>query len=233
MVAPVRGLVYPGEFIEIAEESGLVSPLGNFVLNQACQQFVRWQRDLGDEAPDILSVNISRAQLGEAGLIDQVRAALQASGLDARHLQLEVTESLAAQGDEIQARLHELKALGLLIALDDFGPATRHSRAFTAPGDVVKIDRSFVIQAETSTHHRVLIDATVRLARSLGMQTVAEGWRRPAGCRACHCIATRAKATCSLGHYRSGRDPLLSDRSPSSASSRVSRATCAPEGAID
>jgi diguanylate cyclase (GGDEF)-like protein len=173
---PVRGLVYPGEFIEIAEESGLVSPLGNFVLNEACQQFVRWQRDLDEQAPHILSVNISRAQLGEAGLVDQVRAALQASGLAARHLQLEVTESLAAQGDQIQARLHELKALGVLIALDDFGTGYSSLACLhLLPVDVVKIDRSFVMQAETSTHHQVLIDATVRVARSLGMQTVAEG----------------------------------------------------------
>jgi diguanylate cyclase (GGDEF)-like protein len=173
---PLRGIVSPVEFIEVAEETGLVGPLGIFVLNESCRQFARWQRDLGEQAPHILSVNISRAQLGEAGLVDQVRAALAASGLPARHLQLEVTESLAAQGDQIQARLHELKALGLLIALDDFGTGYSSLACLhLLPVDVVKIDRSFVIQAEFSAHHQVLIEATVKVACSLGMQTVAEG----------------------------------------------------------
>jgi len=173
---PRRGAVPPIEFIEIAEETGLVVPLGNFVLNEACRQFVRWQREFGERAPWTLSVNISRAQLGEAALVDEVRTALAASGLAARHLQLEVTESLAAQGSQIQARLHELKALGVMIALDDFGTGYSSLACLhLLPVDVVKIDRSFVIQAESSAHHRVLIEATVKVARSLGMQTVAEG----------------------------------------------------------
>ncbi|HZH05268.1 MAG TPA: EAL domain-containing protein [Lautropia sp.] len=173
---PTRGIVSPGEFIDIAEETGLVGPLGNFVLNEGCRQIVQWQRDLGERAPGILSVNLSRAQLGEAGLVEQVRAALETSGLAPGHLQLEVTESLAAQGDQIQARLHELKALGLVIALDDFGTGYSSLACLhLLPVDVVKIDRSFVTQAETSAHHQVLIEATVKVARSLGMQTVAEG----------------------------------------------------------
>ncbi|MCY7308194.1 MAG: diguanylate cyclase [Rhodoferax sp.] len=173
---PVRGTVSPVEFIGIAEETGLIGPLGKLVLNVACHQFVAWQRLLGARAPQILSVNLSRAQLIEPALVDMVRLALQSSGLAAEQLQLEVTESLAAQDEHIRARLQQLKALGLSIALDDFGTGySSLASLHQLPVDVVKIDRSFVIQAESSAHHRVLIEATVRVARSLGMQTVAEG----------------------------------------------------------
>lgn len=173
---PKRGVVPPLEFIEIAEETGLICPLGEFVLNESCRQLVSWQCLLGERAPRSLSVNLSRAQLMEPSITGQVRSALQTSGLSAVCLQLEVTESLAAQDQLIQTRLHELKALGLTVALDDFGTGySSLASLHQLPIDVVKIDRSFVSQAESSAHHRVLIEATVRVARSLGMQTVAEG----------------------------------------------------------
>ncbi len=173
---PVRGIVPPVEFIEVAEETGLIGPLGEFVLGEACREFVRWQRVLGDRAPRTLSVNLSRAQLADPALVNQVAQALRASGMPAVNLQLEVTESLAAQDANVQGRLHELKSLGLTLALDDFGTGySSLASLHLLPVDVVKIDRSFVSQAETSPHHRVLIAATVRVARSLGMGTVAEG----------------------------------------------------------
>ncbi len=177
---PRRGTVPPIEFIEIAEETGLINALGDFVLNQACREFMRWQRALGALAPATMSVNLSRAQLAEPLLVAQVQHALRASGMAAGHLQLEVTESLAAQDQGVQTRLHELKALGLTLALDDFGTGySSLASLHQLPVDVVKIDRSFVCQAETSAHHRVLIEATVRVARSLGMGTVAEGIETP------------------------------------------------------
>ena len=173
---PRRGLVSPLEFIGIAEESGLIAPLGAFVLGAACRQMAEWQRQLGGRAPGILSVNLSRAQLAEPTLVDEVRHALQSSGLAAGCLQLEITESLAAENPAIQARLHELKALGVLLALDDFGTGYSSLASLHQwPVDVIKIDRSFVSQVTTSAHHRVLVEATVRVARSLGMMTVAEG----------------------------------------------------------
>ena len=173
---PQRGTVLPIEFIGIAEETGLIGPLGQFVLQAACRQFVCWQQTLGERAPRTLSVNLSRAQLADPALPEQVRQVLTRSGLAAEHLQLEVTESLAAQDETIQARLHQLKALGLTLALDDFGTGySSLASLHQLPVDVVKIDRSFVCQVESSAHHRVLIEATVRVARSLGMRTVAEG----------------------------------------------------------
>ena len=177
---PERGTVPPLEFIEIAEECGLIGALGGFVLNEACRQTVSWQRTLGAQAPGVMSVNVSRAQLSDPTITAQVRQALKSSGLPAACLQLEVTESLAAQDPLIQARLREIKALGVTLALDDFGTGySSLSSLHLLPIDVVKIDRSFVSQVESSAHHRVLVEATVRVARSLAMSTVAEGVETP------------------------------------------------------
>ena len=173
---PVRGVVPPFEFIQVAEESGLIGPLGDFVLRRACRDFAAWQRTLGERAPRLLAVNLSRAQLTEPGWTDVVRAVLAEHGMRPDQLQLEVTESLAAQDQQVQGRLHELKALGVTLALDDFGTGySSLSSLHQLPVDTVKIDRSFVCQADTSHHHRVLIEATVKVAQSLGMSTVAEG----------------------------------------------------------
>jgi len=173
---PVRGVVPPIEFIEIAEQTGLIGAVGNFVLNQACRTFMLWKRLLGEHAPRGVSVNVSRAQLSDPTLACQVGQALRSCAMQAMELQLEVTESLAAQDESIQARLHELKALGLTLALDDFGTGYSSLACLhQLPVDVVKIDRSFVSQVESSDHHRVLIEATIMVARSLGMGTVAEG----------------------------------------------------------
>jgi diguanylate cyclase (GGDEF)-like protein len=173
---PTRGVVPPVEFIGVAEECGLIGALGAFVLATACRQFVEWQAELGPRAPRTLAVNLSRAQLDQPGLVASVAATLSSRGMAPAQLQLEVTESLAAQGEAVKARLHELKALGLTLALDDFGTGySSLSSLHQIPVDTVKIDRSFVSQSDTSQHHRVLIEATVRVAHSLGMSTVAEG----------------------------------------------------------
>lgn len=173
---PRRGLVSPVEFIGVAEESGLIGALGDFVLTTACRQFVAWQAALGERAPRVLAVNLSRAQLAQPGLVQRVRQTLSECGMPADRLQLEVTESLAAQDETVQARLHDLKTLGLTLALDDFGTGySSLSSLHLLPVDTVKIDRSFVSRADTSPHHRVLIEATIRVAESLNMTTVAEG----------------------------------------------------------
>ncbi len=173
---PNRGAVSPLEFIPIAEETGLIGALGEMVLNTACRQLVTWQRAFGAQAPRVMSVNLSRAQLLDGAVCAKVRRALSRSGLPAACLQLEVTESLAVQDEQIQARLLELKALGLTLALDDFGTGySSLASLHQLPIDVIKIDRSFVSQVTTSLHHRVLIEAIVQVAQSLGLGTVAEG----------------------------------------------------------
>ncbi len=177
---PVRGLVNPVEFIGVAEESGLIVELGRYVMEAACRQFAGWQRVLGPLAPVSLAVNLSPVQLRLPGLIADVQRCLVQSGIAAWQLQLEVTESLAAQDDTAQERLRELKALGVRIALDDFGTGYSSLACLhQLPVDTVKIDRSFVMHAETSDYHRVLIEATIRVADALGMCTVAEGIETP------------------------------------------------------
>jgi diguanylate cyclase (GGDEF)-like protein/PAS domain S-box-containing protein len=173
---PQRGLVSPVEFIPIAEAGGLIGKIGAFVLNSACRDFAWMQDALGSLAPRSLSVNLSRAQLCEPSLTEDVLQALRAHGMGAGQLQLEITESLAAQDPAMQARLDEIKLLGVTLALDDFGTGySSLSCLHELPIDVVKIDRSFVSLAQTSDYHRVLIEATVLMARTLGMGTLAEG----------------------------------------------------------
>ena len=173
---PVRGLVPPVEFIGIAEESGLIDAVGSFVLRTACLHFVRWHGELGALAPRHLAVNLSRAQLKRGDLVHEVRDLLQETAMRPEQLQLEITESLAAQDEQVQATLRGLKALGVKLALDDFGTGYSSLACLhQMPVDTVKVDRSFVRHAETVEYHRVLIEATIRVARALGMTTVAEG----------------------------------------------------------
>lgn len=173
---PALGAVPPMEFIGIAEECGLIGELGSFVLQRACHQFAAWRRRYPGQGPRLLAVNLSRGQLPQPALVSDIQALLQASGLAAAELQLEVTETLAAQDEAVQMRLHELKQLGLTLALDDFGTGySSLASLHQLPMDVVKIDRSFVSQIETSAHHRVLVQATIQVAQSLRLRTVAEG----------------------------------------------------------
>ena len=172
----IRGAVSPLEFLGVAEECGLIGALGDFVLRTACSQFVQWKSDLGVHAPKFLAVNLSRGQFTHAGFVASVRDILESSGMAPGELQLEVHESWAAKDETVRAGLLELKGLGLMLALDNFGSGySSLSSLHLLKVDVIKIDRSFVNQAVASEHHRVLIDATVRVATSLGMSTAAEG----------------------------------------------------------
>jgi diguanylate cyclase (GGDEF)-like protein len=177
---PALGLVMPQEFIAIAEESRLIHRLGDFVLEEACRQTLRWHAEAGAIVPAKMSVNLSRAQLSESDIVRRIEHILLAADFPPGRLMLEVTESLAAQGEDIQRRLRSLKDLGIGIALDDFGTGySSMSSLHLLPVDVIKIDRSFVQQIEHSAHHRVLVEAMVKVARSLGMRTVAEGIETP------------------------------------------------------
>ena len=173
---PERGIVPPADFIDIAEETGLIGAVGEFVLDSACRQFVAWQAGNAATAPRMVAVNASRAQLASVDFVGTVARMLETFGMRPECLQIEITESLAAQDETIQCHLHALRALGVTVALDDFGTGfSSLSSLHLLAVDTVKIDRSFVSLADSSAHHRVLIEATVRVARSLGMRTVAEG----------------------------------------------------------
>ena len=173
---PEQGLVSAAAFIGVAEQCGLIDAIGNLVLRTACAQFMRWQTELGLLAPRQLAVKLSRAQLEREDLVDEVRGVLQACAMPPEHLQLELTEILGAQGAPVQVQLRKLKSLGVRLALDDFGTGYASLACLhELPVDTVKVDRSFVQQAQTVEHHRVLIEATLSVARMLGMTTVAAG----------------------------------------------------------
>jgi predicted signal transduction protein with EAL and GGDEF domain len=172
---PARGLVMPGEFIEIAEESGLIGPISEWVLATACQQIVEWQ-DQG--LPGVrLAVNLSGVQLRHRGLCDYVEVTLAETGMDPRDLELEITESAMMEDEEQAARsLVELKQLGLDVALDDFGTGySSLSYVQRYPVDSLKIDRSFVKEVSVDPEAQAITTAIVAMAHGLGLTVVAEG----------------------------------------------------------
>ena len=173
---PQRGMVSPVTFIPVAEACGLIGQIGQFVLQAACAEFASLRARMGGLAPPTVSVNLSRAQLREVALVADIQQVLRANGMEAAQLQLEITESLAAQDAMVQAKLRDIKALGVTLALDDFGTGySSLSCLHELPIDTVKIDRAFVSLAQHSAYHRVLIEATILMAETLGMSTVAEG----------------------------------------------------------
>jgi diguanylate cyclase (GGDEF)-like protein/PAS domain S-box-containing protein len=173
---PHRGAVSPMVFIPVAEASGLITRLGEHVLRTACADLLQLRAALGAAAPQTVSVNLSRAQLRQAGFAQQLAHGLFDAGLEPSALVLEVTESLAAQDETVQAALRAVRALGVALALDDFGTGySSLSCLHELPVNEVKIDRSFVSQALTSDYHRIMIEATARMAQALGLQVVAEG----------------------------------------------------------
>jgi EAL domain-containing protein (putative c-di-GMP-specific phosphodiesterase class I) len=170
------GAVSPLEFIGVAEECGLSGALGDFVLSTACRQFAQWRRELGVRAPRSIAVNASRGQILEPRFVDSVGDVLHTYKMSPEHLQIEVNESLAVQDAGVQARLRELRALGVIVALDNFGGG--HSSLtglHLLPVNLVKIHRSFISQSVSNAHFRLLIEVTVRVAKSLRLGVAAEG----------------------------------------------------------
>ena len=171
-----RGLLSPGEFIAIAEESGMIIPIGRWVLRTACENARRWQEISGVQAGFTLSVNISARQLQHPSLLNDASAALSESGLDPRCLTLELTETAMVHDTElVLARLAALHDLGVRLAVDDFGTGySSLSYLHRLPFDVIKIDKSF-IERIGDEPEPTLARAIVEIARSLRLDPVAEG----------------------------------------------------------
>ncbi|MDW3213206.1 MAG: EAL domain-containing protein [Ilumatobacteraceae bacterium] len=175
---PTRGLLAPGAFIEFAEETGQIIDIGRWVLTEACRQVASWRGELLDGVDDFgVAVNISARELNEPSLVDAIRDVLTSTGLPPHWLHLEVTETaIITDLDTSERHLRAIKALGVKLAVDDFGVGYGSMTYLSRfPIDIVKIDRSFVAPIAEHSEPRNVAGGIVLLARSLGMQTVAEG----------------------------------------------------------
>jgi len=178
---PSRGLVFPGDFIPAAEETGLIVPMGRWILEHACRQARSWHEGRPGEQPLSLTVNLSARQVQDQHVVADVERALVSSGVDPQHVVLELTESVLM--DDIEqtiTRLSELKELGVRLAIDDFGTGySSLSYLHRFPIDVLKIDQSFVRNLPSGEEEMALVRTIVKLGETFGLATVAEGIERP------------------------------------------------------
>jgi diguanylate cyclase (GGDEF)-like protein len=172
---PTKGLIGPSSFIPLAEETGLIIPLGEWVLREACRQARAWQVEMGTSIP--VAVNLSATQFRHLDILQTIRAALSAAGLQGNALEIELTESaLMTNPEESAGILKQLRKMGVSVAIDDFGTgysSLSYLRRF--PIDKLKIDRSFIRDIGVSRTDESIVRAIVSLARSVGLTVVAEG----------------------------------------------------------
>jgi diguanylate cyclase (GGDEF)-like protein len=175
---PQRGFVHPVEFIPVAEETDLIIPIGAWVIEEACRQLKIWQNQFPDNAPLLVSVNLSSKQFSQPNdLVSQIEQTLKETGIDGHSLKLEITESIAMTNVETTiALLLRLKALNLQLSIDDFGTGySSLSYLHRFPTDTIKIDRSFVSRMGIETEDVHIVKTIIMLGHNLGMYIVAEG----------------------------------------------------------
>ena len=175
--SPTRGFVSPGAFIPIAEETGLIIPMGDWILTAACRQMQEWQSQFPDAESIMMSVNLSSRQFAQSNLIAQVQETLLTTDLDAANLKLEITESMVM--DDVENTillLNQLKELNIKISMDDFGTGfSSFSYLHRFPIDTLKIDRSFVSNMSLGDKNREIVNTIIILAHRLGLDVIAEG----------------------------------------------------------
>ena len=176
-IHPSRGIVSPLEFISVAEETGLIIPMGQWVLNQACRQTREWQKRYPQKPPLTISVNLSPKQFMQRDLIDQISLALDSGGLSPGSLKVEITEGMVMQNVESTMQmLGQLQALGIAISLDDFGTGySSLSYLHRFPISTLKIDQSFVSSMSNNQESLEIVRTILGLARNLKMEVIAEG----------------------------------------------------------
>jgi EAL domain-containing protein (putative c-di-GMP-specific phosphodiesterase class I) len=174
---PVRGLLGPAEFVALAEETGLIVPVGRWVLNEACRRTKGWQQSHARSAPLRVIVNFSAKQLRHPSCVEHIEEALRRSGLGAESLSLDITESAfidSLEGDALV--LERIENLGVGICIDDFGTGySSLSYLKRLPADVLKIDKSFVEGLGENVADTAIAGMVVELAHTLGMKVIAEG----------------------------------------------------------
>ncbi len=174
---PERGFIPPGEFIPLAEETGLVADIDRWVLREACRQMAEWQKLSPSNRTLTLSANLSSKQLTQAGVVESVKQTLDETGFDARCLRLEITESAVMENAEASALLlAQLRDIGVRISIDDFGTGySSLSYLHRFPVTTLKIDRSFISRMTEDSEKFEIVRTIMTLANNLGMDTVAEG----------------------------------------------------------
>ncbi len=174
---PVRGLVHPDDFISVAEESKIITPIGRWVLREACQQLHDWHNQFPAETPWTISVNIASEQLSQESFIEEIKHILAMTKLDAQCLQIEITESALIQTNKSALKiLTELSNLGIRVQIDDFGTGySSLSYLHQLPIDAIKIDRSFISRIDSNGNNSEIVKTILRLAKDLGIDTIAEG----------------------------------------------------------
>jgi EAL domain-containing protein (putative c-di-GMP-specific phosphodiesterase class I) len=174
---PERGSVDPSEFIPVAEESGLIPPIGRWVVERACQQSLAWHQLRPDARPIDMTVNLSARQFAQRDLPEVIAAILSRTGVDPVHLKFEITESvLVEKSGTAEEMLRELKSLGVQLILDDFGTGySSLSYLHRFPFDAIKIDRSFIEGLGIQQERSAIVEAIVGMARALDLGTIAEG----------------------------------------------------------
>jgi diguanylate cyclase (GGDEF)-like protein/PAS domain S-box-containing protein len=192
---PDGTLVPPGDFIPVAEETGLIRPIGRWVLHEACRQLARWRSDLPQAAGLSMSVNVSARQLQDASIVEDVESALRETGLDPGSLILELTESAVAEHIEgASATLQQLRWMSVQLAMDDFGTGySSLSSLSRMPLDILKIDQSFVARLDQDAEGRAIVYAIVSLATALGIRVTGEGIETPSQ------LATLMELDCNHG----------------------------------
>jgi EAL domain-containing protein (putative c-di-GMP-specific phosphodiesterase class I) len=174
---PEHGVIPPAKFIPIAEETGMILPIGKWILGEACRQMSRWQKLSSPEGPLPVSVNLSGKQFLQSDLLEQVQEVLRETGLDPRGLKLEITETVVMENIETAAHtLEQLRALGVELSIDDFGTGySSLSYLQRFPVSTLKIDRSFISRMTESEGSAEIVRTIMKLAQNLGMDVVAEG----------------------------------------------------------
>jgi EAL domain-containing protein (putative c-di-GMP-specific phosphodiesterase class I) len=174
---PERGRISPMDFIPVAEENGLIEPIGAWVLDRACRQASRWYHGRPDSPPISMSVNLSAVQLASRDLAEIVASAVRDANLDSACLSLEITESvMLADADGLSEALEALKAIGVRLVLDDFGTGYSSLSYLTRlPLDALKVDRSFVDGLGTEPRDTAITEAIVAMSHALSLEVVGEG----------------------------------------------------------
>ena len=174
---PIRGVVPPNDFIPIAEETGLILPIGRWVLREGCQQLSRWQEQFPETASFIMNINLSARELDQKDLISQVKKVLKETKLSPKCLKLEITESVIMKNAEQAIKtVKELREMGVRVSIDDFGTGySSLSYLHRLPIDTLKVDRSFINRIGGGDEHSEIIQTIIKLASNLGMDVIAEG----------------------------------------------------------